>query len=190
MDTAEFIVTALSVGKIASLRRPGSPTVNESYDRFQGVVATKIGEDAGRLLFEALSGVPETDVQWLKRFVETVGMADEPLVKAAALNAVGAILVWVATSHPIEVSLRLGDHFQMTYDADEGLYTLLGGEQILRLDQAGHFTIHDPVAGALSTRLVALSPGSLDDLGAILAASLSDSLLPGEPGIDPTLKNI
>ncbi len=188
MDTAEFIVTALSVGKVASLRDPGDSAVNDSYDRFQGVVATKIGEDAGRLLFEALAGVPDTDVEWLKRFVETIGMADEPLINTAALNAVGAILVWVATSQPTEASLQLGDQFQISRDASDGSFAITGSQQPLTLDPTGHFTIHDPLAGALSTRLVALSPGSLDDLAAILRTILTASLLPGEPGHPPTFQ--
>lgn len=185
MDTAEFIVLALSVGKVASLRVPGSQAVNESYDRFQGVVATKIGEDAGRLLLEALAGVPDTDIEWLKRFVETIGIADEPLIYAAGLNAVGAMLVWIADSAPDATQTYLAGRFQLRRDAIDGLYTLTGGDTTLTLDQTGHFTIHDPVAGTLSTRLVALSPGSLDDLGAILRAALTDSLFPGEPGRFP-----
>jgi hypothetical protein len=179
MDTAEFMVLALSVGKVASLRIPGNARVNESYDRFQGIVATKIGEDAGRLLLEALTGEPDVDIEWLRRFIEMTGVADEPLIYTAALNAVGAMLVWIAENFPDVVSNGIAGRYQLRREDNQ--YSLIGGRQTLKLDPSGHFSIHDPGAGTLSTRLVALSPNSLDDLGAILRAALTDSLFPGEP---------
>ncbi len=172
MDTPEFIVTALSVGKVAALQVPNNPVVDKVYDRLRGVVAIKIGEDAALLLYEALAGSPDVDIDWLKRFVETTGMADEPRLYAAALDTTGVIIGWAASTRLAEIRPHLGERLTLDLDGDGGSVTVGGGEQTLTFD----------VNGRLISPEVGLFPGSLGDLAYILGVLLAHSLLPGEPG--------
>ncbi len=168
MDQSEFVVTLLSVGKIAALRDPVNPAVYQAHAALREAVARTIGEDSERMLFEALAGMPEDDIGWLRRFVRVIGMADDPPIYAACLLLAGTIVVWAATLGAEQIF-----PYQLHLDALKNRVTVTGGEADLSLDLEGRLRAPD-----------ASAPAVFNDLGRLTDTIILGRLLPGDLNVE------
>lgn len=173
MDRSEFLVVLLSVGKVAALREPGNPAVYAAHAALREAVATRIGEGSERLLFEALVGMPEDDIGWLKRFVRVTGMADDEPLYTACLTLAGTIVVWAAALGAENIF-----PYHLHLDSAENRVIITGGEADLILSLDGQLQTPDVDA-----------PAAFNDLGRLADTIMIGVLLPGDLNVESGLLN-
>ncbi len=171
MDRNEFVVILLSVGKGAALREPGNPAVYAAHTALRDAVAACIGEGSERMLFEALIGLPQDDLDWLKRFVRVTGMADDPPLYAACLALAGTIVVWAS-------DLGAENIFPYHLERGEQRIRVSGGETELFLSLDGRLAAPD-----------ADDPTAFIDLGRLVDTIMVGRLLPGDLNVEAGLRD-